>query len=123
MLQGFWAKAVNTASYLDGLTPSSRLKGVNPDEAWSGAKKSIACLQTFGCATYAFVDKKYCNKIDSKTHKCQLLGYEPGVYRLWDPVGHKMIRHHNVVFDETTPFDKAAPEIDLSDFKYPLNPD
>lgn len=84
MSQGFWAEVVNTTAYIYGLTPISGLKGVNTDEAWSGIKKSIARLQTFGCPAYTFINKKHCNKVDSKTCKCRLLGYKLGtsVHRL-----------------------------------------
>lgn len=118
---GFWAEAAATAAYLNGFTPSAGLKKMSPDEAWYGRKRSISRLRTFGCAAYAFVDKLKRTKLQSKTRKCVLMGYEPNTrnYRLWDPAKHTIIRARNVLFDESMPAADAPREFDLSDFTWP----
>ena len=100
--KGFWVQAVSMAIYLINRSPAPRLPDKTPHEAWTNAKPSIADYCPFGCPAYAHVPKERRTKLDSKTRKCIMMGYEPGTkaYRLWDPKQRCMIISRDVIFDE-----------------------
>lgn len=122
---GFWAETLDTAVYLIGCRPASGLKGKTPDEAWYNKKRDISRLRRFGCAAYAYVDKKKRKKSrwDYKSRKCILLGYERNTrnYKLWDKKTHKIVRARHVIFDENSPASSAPDIADLSKFFWPEN--
>jgi len=47
----YWAEAVFTAVYLLNRSPTKALRGVTPEEIWSGSKPNVAHLKVFGCET------------------------------------------------------------------------
>ena len=97
----FWAEAVSTACYLRNISASHRHPDKTPFEIWTGRRPDVAHLQPFGCTAYMKVPDETWQKLDSKSLACTLLGYFPGrMYRLWDPVGHKVHQSHDVIFDE-----------------------
>ena len=59
-------------------------------------------MRVFGYEAYVHVFKEL-YKLDPKSKKCIFMGYgtsdEMG-YRLWDPKSHKIIRSHDVFFNE-----------------------
>ena len=116
--KGFWAEAAKTAVYLINRSSTSRLPDMTPHEAWTGNKPTISAYRPFGCPAYAHVPKATRKKLDSKTHKCVMIGYEPGTkaYRLWDPARCCMITSRDVIFDERrTPPAPPSPSVDLSE--------
>jgi len=115
---GFWAEAALTATYLINRCPVSRLLDMTPEEAWSGIKPIITAFRPFGCPAYAHVPKANRTKLESKTRKCIMLGYEPGTkaYRLWDPKRRCIVKSRDVIFDERiNPPAKPEPPVDLSE--------
>jgi len=66
-------------------------------------KPSYNHLHIFGCEAFAHVPKELRKKLDPKSQKCIFMGYgetrEMG-YHLWDPESKKIIRSHDVVFNE-----------------------
>lgn len=97
----FWAEAANTAVHLINVSPSKRLSGKTPEEAWSGKKVSLKHLRVFGCEAYAHVDKVKRNKLEPKSKRCIFLGYESNGYRLYDLAKSEVFRSRDVVFNET----------------------
>ena len=103
-----WAEALSTCVYLRNRSPTKALEGITPYEAWSGVKPDVSLLRVFGCSAYAHVPKVERNKLDYKTRKCVLLGYDTSQkgYRLYDVGRIKVVHSKDVVFDET-----STPEI------------
>ena len=52
----FWAKAVNTASYLVNQSPSIAIDFKTPEEVWSGTPANYSHLRVFGCPAYFHVN-------------------------------------------------------------------
>jgi len=50
-----WGEATLTASYVPNRSPTKRLKGITPEEAWNGKKPSIAHLRVFGSLYFKHV--------------------------------------------------------------------
>ncbi|KAA3453210.1 centromere protein F isoform X7 [Gossypium australe] len=61
-----WAKAVNTAVYLQNRLPTKALARKTPFEAWFGFKPSLAHLRTFGCICYAQVSAVKRSKLEKR---------------------------------------------------------
>ena len=82
----FWGEVLSTAVYHRNQSPMRAVKEMTPFEAWMGHKPNVAHFRTFGCAAYAHVANER-RKLDSKTRKCILLGYDTETkgYRLYDP--------------------------------------
>jgi transposase InsO family protein len=118
---GFWSEAALTSVYLINLSPASKLGDITPRETTTGEKPWIAGLRPFGCPSYVHVPKEQRKKLDSKTRKCVLLGYESGskAYRLWDPSKRRIIKARDVVFDERGLPSDAVVRVDSSDFHWP----
>ena len=98
----FWAEAVNTATYVVNLSPSSAINFSTPFELRHKRVADYSRLKVFGCAAYPLIPNENRTKLDPTSTKCQFLGYASGVkgYRLWDPVACKVIVSRDVSFDE-----------------------
>ena len=73
---GFWAEAALTATYLTNHSPVSHLPNMTPEQAWSGLKPQVTKFRPFGCPAYSHIPKTNCTKLESKTQKCVLVGYQ-----------------------------------------------
>ena len=103
LAKGYWAEAVNTATYLYNRTPSSALGGKKtPYEAWYGKAPDLSHVRVFGCVAYAHIADGHRRKLDDKAVKLRLIGYSLGTrgYRLYDPVNKKLVCRRDVWFDE-----------------------
>ena len=55
-----------------------------------------------GCTAYYHLSKAGQKKLDLRSQKCYLLGYEEShQYQLWNPVKKTVIRARDVVFDKS----------------------
>jgi transposase InsO family protein len=106
---GLWAEAVVTAVYLRNRCPTRSLKSTTPHEAWFGVKPTYKHLRTLGCLAYAHLNEQARNayhnlgKLGPKAIRCVFVGYSlevRGGYRLWDPVGQKLITTVHASFEE-----------------------
>ncbi|OAE31482.1 hypothetical protein AXG93_1670s1000 [Marchantia polymorpha subsp. ruderalis] len=72
-----------------------------PFEMWHKRNDDYSYLRVFGCDAYAHLSKESRTKLDPKATKCIFLGYQRDVkgYRLWDPVGDKLIVSRDVSFN------------------------
>ena len=62
-------------------------------------------------------------KLNSKSLACTLLGYFPGrMYRLWDPVGHKVHQSCDVIFNEGSCNQTHQVEGEQEGLSTPLSP-
>lgn len=102
LTNGFWAEAVNTATYLKNRSPTKCLDYKTPFEALFGFKPAVSHVRVFGCKAFAHVPKEDSKKLDSKAIKCTFVGYcsEFKAYKLFNPSTHKVFASQDVVFHE-----------------------
>ncbi|CAM6093982.1 unnamed protein product [Calypogeia fissa] len=98
----FWAKVVNTTTYLLTLSPVSNLQFKTPFEMWYGKPADYTNLQMFDCEAYVLYTPVGKTKLDPRSRKCIFLGYQKGVkgYQLWDPKMEKLVVNIDVSFNE-----------------------
>jgi hypothetical protein len=98
-----WAEAVMAASYLRNRLPIGP-EGKSPEEAYSGKKPSVAHLRVWGCVAYANLSKEQRDgdKLAPNAIRTALVGYMATTkqYRLYDPVGDRIIIATSVKFVE-----------------------
>jgi transposase InsO family protein len=106
----FWGEAVVTAVYLLNRAPTKSLAGRTPYEAWHGVKPSVEHLRTFGCVVHVKTVKPHLKKLEDRSKKMVLLGYEQGTkaYRVYDPAGQRVHVARDVVFDEAAHWEWGA---------------
>lgn len=98
-----WAEAVNTAVYiLNRMTHSSRRETKTAFERWTGRKPDLRHIRVFGSTAYVHVPKQFRQKLDDKSKKVILVGYqgESSNYRLYDTEKKTITVSRDVVFDE-----------------------
>ncbi|GAU15733.1 hypothetical protein TSUD_235460 [Trifolium subterraneum] len=105
--KSFWPEALKWAAYVMNRSPTSSVRDMTPEEAWSGVKPSVKHFRTFDCLAYAHVPDSHRKKLDNKSIKCVLLGIsdESKAYKLYNPVDKKIVISRDVVFDETKGWD------------------
>jgi len=102
----FWGEAVKTAVHVLNTSPTKSLRGQTPFEAWFRKKPGVKHLRTFGCVAYAKKIGPGVNKLADRSIPGVFLGYEQGTkgYRIYDPVGDKLMVTRDVIFDESRPW-------------------
>ena len=100
--RSFWGEVMRTVVDLINLSPSVPLNGDVPEKFWTGKEVSYDHLRVFGCRAFVHIPKDERSKLDPKAKQCIFLGYghEEFDYRLYDPVGKKVVRSRDVVFLE-----------------------
>ena len=100
MLEGFQAEAVNHASYLINMSPSTAIDLQILEEICRGV--FVDTLQIFGCLAYSLVDSQKKNKVESKSKNCIFIRFTKGVngFRLWNPETRSVFTSRDMVFDE-----------------------
>ncbi|GBP61070.1 Retrovirus-related Pol polyprotein from transposon TNT 1-94 [Eumeta japonica] len=95
-----WAEAVNCAVYILNRTSSSQTPGKTPYELWNGMKPELGHLKVFGSIEYVHVPDQLRTKLEKKSEKMLLIGYDNTNYRMYD-MNKKTIKiSRNVIFDE-----------------------
>ena len=101
-----WGEAVSTAVFILNRSPSKRLEGITPEEAWSGAKPNVSHFRIFGSLCFRHIPDQLRRKLDDKGEQMILLGYHStGGYKLFDPKSKQIIISKDVVFDESRSWD------------------
>jgi len=72
----FWGFAVATAAHIHNRLPSRFHQDGSPLEHWTGKEPTIGYLRIFGSVTYTHIPKEKRGKLDSKSVRCILLGYD-----------------------------------------------
>ncbi|RVW51356.1 Retrovirus-related Pol polyprotein from transposon TNT 1-94 [Vitis vinifera] len=100
--KNFWPEAVNWTAHVLNRSPTLAVKGVTPEEAWSGVKPNVDYFRVFGCIGHVHVPDNKRKKLDDKSFQCVLLGVseESKAYILYDPVSKKIVVSRDVVFEE-----------------------
>ncbi|XP_014506332.1 uncharacterized protein LOC106766088 [Vigna radiata var. radiata] len=82
-----WGEAVMTTTYVLNLSPTKRLNGVTPEEAWTGVKPDVKHLKIFGSLYYKHVPEQLRKKLDDRGIPLILIGYHvTSGYKLYDPI-------------------------------------
>ncbi|GAU31303.1 hypothetical protein TSUD_315120 [Trifolium subterraneum] len=105
--KNFWPEALKWATYVMNRSPTTSVKDLTPEEAWSGVKPSVLHFRVFGCLAYVHVPENQRKKLDNRSIKCVLLGLsdESKAYKLYVPVEKEIMISKDVVFDEAKGWD------------------
>lgn len=100
--KSFWPEATRWCIHVLNRSPTLVVKNMTPEEAWSGEKPSVDHFRVFGCVGYVHIPDARRIKLDDKSVSCVLLGYSERSkgYKMYDPVGDKVIISRDVVFEE-----------------------
>ena len=106
----FWPEAVKWTTYVLNRSPTLAVKGMTPEEAWSGEKPSVEHFRVFGCVGHADIPDAKRTKLEGKSVKCVLLGVsdESKGYKLYDPASRKVLISWDVIFEEEKQWDWNA---------------
>jgi transposase InsO family protein len=97
-----WGEATATAAYLLNRCPTKRLENVTPEEAWSRVKPCVKHLRVFGSLYFRHIPDQLRRKLDDKAQPAVMVGYHStGSYKLYDPIGKKVMFNKDVSFDES----------------------
>jgi transposase InsO family protein len=97
-----WGEATATAAYLLNRCPTKRMENVTPEEAWSGVKPCVKHLRVFGSLYFRHIPDQLRRKLDDKAQPAVMVGYHStGSYKLYDPIGKKVMFNKDVSFDES----------------------
>lgn len=116
-----WAEAINTAVYLQNRVVSrTSSTEKTPFEIWHGVKPSVQHLRIFGATAYAHVPKQFRHKLDAKSRKMILVGYDGDStnYRLYDPAMRSVNVSRDVSFIEDD-VDVPKPTEDFDEMSLP----
>ena len=99
----FWAEAIENAAYARNRSTTSALQNMTPFETWWGHTPSLKHLRTFGCIAYAHIANGKRRMLDSKTDKCNFLGYSACLkaYRISNVARIMTLVRRNVTFNDT----------------------
>jgi len=105
-----WAEACNTAAYIKNRSSHAALKGLTPEERWSGRKPNLNHLRVFGCRAFVFVPKVNRKRWDATSTELVMIGYSETTkgYRLLDPQTMNVKLARDVVFVEDQMFFKQG---------------
>lgn len=95
-----WAEAVNCAVYILNRTSSSQTPNKTPYELWNGVKPLLGHVKVFGSIGYVHVPDQLRTKLDKKSEKMILVGYDNTNYRMYNMSTKQIKVSRNVIFDE-----------------------
>lgn len=100
VLKIFWADAVLWANHYLNRSPTSIVKDMTPEEAWSQRKPSVNHFRVFGCIGHVHISDVKRTKLDDKSVNCVLMGFSNELKGYKIIVEKKMIISRNVIFEE-----------------------
>lgn len=95
-----WAEAINCAVYLLNRTSSSQTSDKTPSELWNGVKPILEHIRVFGSEGYVHIPEQLRTKLEKKSEKMILVGYDNTNYRMFNMKTKQIKVSRNVVFDE-----------------------
>lgn len=95
-----WAEAVDCAVYLLNRSSSSQTIDVSPYELWFNQRPNLNHIRIFGSVGYVHIPNEKRKKLDKKSTKMMLVGYEQENYRMYDQNTKKITVSRDVRFDE-----------------------
>ena len=107
-----WAEAVKAAGDLLNLRSTKRHPDKTQEELFSGKKPSISHLKIFGSPVYVRTTKPSRSKLDSRSEKCVLLGFDSTAkaYRCYRPSTKKVFISRDIVADEKSSLSPLSTE-------------
>jgi hypothetical protein len=98
-----FAKACNTAIYVQNRSPHRILGDKTPEEALTGVKSKIGHLWIFGCPVYIHVPMEKRTKLEPSGEKGIFVGYRDTskAYRIFIPTQRKTVVRRDVKFEES----------------------
>ena len=100
----FWGPAVLTAAHIHNCLPSRSHDNTSPLAYWTRKEAGIGHLRVFGATAWVHIPKETRRKLDSKSAKCILIGYEEDagskLYRLYNPETKAILLSRDVIIDE-----------------------
>jgi hypothetical protein len=111
MSAAFWGEAVSTAVFILNCSPTKALKDKMSFEAWYGRQRNVSFLRTFDCIGHVKKTKPFIGKLEDRSTRMVLLGYEEGIkaYKLFDPCAGRVVVSRDVVFNEMGAWDWEDP--------------
>lgn len=111
-----WAEAMNHAIFTINQTGTSNVPGKSPAELWFGRKMEIDKLRPFGCECYVLTHAQKRGKIDRKSEKGILVGYDidSPCYKIYLKDRREVVSSDNVIFDEEKIKLRRGTEIETS---------
>ena len=108
----FWGFAVAAAAHIHNRLPSRAHQDMAPLKHWTGNRPNLEHLRIFGSTTYTLIPEAKRQKLDSRSAKCILLGYdeEAGskVYRLYNPATKRVLSSRDVIINELPGEEKVS---------------
>lgn len=100
LLPTFWTEAVNTANYIRNRSPTSKLEGKTPYEAWFGEPPDVSIFRRFGSKVFVMDRSPGKGKLEARSRKGTFVGYSltSKAYRIWLPEERKIETSRNVSF-------------------------
>lgn len=95
-----WAEAVNCAVYILNRTSSSQTPNKTPFELWNGMKPQLGHVKVFGSTGYVHIPDQLRTKLDKKSEKMILVGYDNTNYKMYNINTKRVKVSRNVIFDE-----------------------
>ena len=97
-----WAKACNTAVYVQNHCPHRVLVMGTPEEAFTGKKPDISHLKIFGSSVYIHVKKDAGKKLELTAEVGIFLGYTetPNNYRVYFPNIRMIVMRRDIKLNE-----------------------
>jgi hypothetical protein len=77
--QRLWAKALNSATYIQNIYPHISVKDMTPYEAWRGLKLEVTHFHIFGSRAWAHIPSEKRKELDPHRIECIFVGYPDGV--------------------------------------------
>ncbi|GJZ17589.1 ribonuclease H-like domain-containing protein [Tanacetum coccineum] len=106
----FWVEALNMATYLHNILPSTSIDHDIPYARLYGCNPNYTLLRTFGCLCYPHLFPNH--KLEPRATPAIFLGYAPNHrgYRCLDLHNNKILISRHVTFDETVfPYGTITP--------------
>ena len=96
-----WAEAVATANVIRVRSPAAG-KDKTPWELFYGRKPDVSMMRTFGAVAYSRVPSKLLNKLDERSRRGVMVGYQPNC-KGWRIMldSKQIVISRDVVFDES----------------------
>ena len=98
-----WAEAANTAVFVWNRTVNKQFSDTTPFERLFQHVLDVSYFRAFGSAAYLHIPKKHRTKLEAKSQKFVLVGYDQNgrAYRLWNPSTKRIHVGVDVIIHET----------------------
>jgi len=98
----FWPDVVKWCIHIQNRSPTTVVKNMTLEEAWSGKKPVVGNFKNFGCLAHAHIPDQKRTKLTNKSRPCIFLGVsdESKAWKLYDPISKSIIISIYVVFEE-----------------------